>query len=261
MTTEDFITELFCRIDDAMKDVAKHSQASLYPSEIVTLGMLFALKGVGNRAFYRWLTRDYQPLFPKLPERTRLFRLFVTHQDWTNRFLADPSLLSVIDSYGIELIHPVREGRSEQQIGKKGYSNRRWIVGGKLCFLLNHLGQVIDWECDPANVHDTTFQPLIQRYEGRTAIFSDQGFHAKEGDPTNLKVCRPYTHNERMIVETVLSMLTTVCHFKKMMHRVWDYFQARLAFTMAVFNLLVCWDGLQPDPDGFVHLSIASFSL
>jgi len=261
MTTEDFIISLFCRVHDVMKDKSKHHQANLYPSEIVTLGLLFALKGVGNRAFYRWLVRDFKYLFPKLPERTRLFRLFATHQDWTNLFLVEPSLLSVIDSYGIELIHPVREGRSEEQIGRKGLSNRRWIVGGKLCFLLNHLGQVIDWACDTANVHDTTFQPLIQHYEDRTVVFSDFGFHAKEGDPTNLKVCVPYQHNERMIVETVLSMLTTVCHFKKVMHRGWDYFQARLAFTMAIFNLLVGWEGINPDPDGFVHLSIASFSL
>lgn len=144
MTTEDFIISLFCRVHDVMKDLPKHHQANLYPSEIVTLGLLFALKGVGNRAFYRWLVRDFKSLFPKLPERTRLFRLFATHQDWTDLFLVEPSLLSVIDSYGIELIHPIREGRSEQQIGRKGLSNRRWIVGGKLCFLLNHLGQVID---------------------------------------------------------------------------------------------------------------------
>ena len=45
---------------------------------LVTLGLLHALKGVGNRAFYRWLTRDYRPLFPRLPERTRLFRLLKT---------------------------------------------------------------------------------------------------------------------------------------------------------------------------------------
>jgi hypothetical protein len=261
MTTVDFITELFCRIDDAMKGVQKHPQARLYPSEIVTLGVLFALKGVGNRQFYRWLKRDYLPLFPNLPERTRLFRLFTAHQDWTNCFLVEPSLLSVIDSYGIELIHPVREGRSEQQMGKKGLSNRRWIVGGKLCFLLNHLGQVVDWDCATANVHDTTFHPLIRRFEERTVVFSDFGFHAKEGDPTNLKVCEPFHHNERMIVETVLSMLTTICHFKKVMHRVWENFQARLAFTMATFNLLVSWDGFHPDHTGFVHLSIADFSL
>jgi hypothetical protein len=67
--------------------------------------------------------------------------------------------------------------------------------------------------------------------------------------------------NERLLVETVLSMLTLVWHFKKVMHRVWDYFHARLAFTMAAFNLLVQWDGLKPDDKGYVHLSIAEFSL
>ena len=88
-------------------------------------------KAVGNRPFYRWLTRDYRPLFPRLPERTRLFRLFKTHQDWTRVFLAAPTVLGVIDTYGIELIHPMREGRSPQQIGRKGLSNHRWIVGGQ----------------------------------------------------------------------------------------------------------------------------------
>jgi hypothetical protein len=53
VSTEDFIIELFCWVDDEMQDVAKHTQAKLYPSEVVTLALLFALKGVGNRAFYR----------------------------------------------------------------------------------------------------------------------------------------------------------------------------------------------------------------
>ncbi len=57
------------------------------------------------------------------------------------------------------------------------------------------------------------------------------------------------------------SMLTLVCHFKKVMHRVWVYFQARLAFTIAAFNVLVQWHGLQPNASGFVPLSIAEFSL
>ncbi len=64
-----------------------------------------------------------------------------------------------------------------------------------------------------------------------------------------------------MAVETVLSMLTLVSHFKKVMHRVWEYFQARLAFTMAAFNVLAQWRGLPANQDGFVPLSIAEFSL
>ena len=119
MTTEDFIIDLFCRVDDMMLDVEKHNQASLYPSEVITLALLFALKGVGNRAYYRWLKRDYHHLFPHLPERTRLFRLFNSHRKWTQRFMAEASLIGVIDSYGIELLHPRREGRSDRQIGRK----------------------------------------------------------------------------------------------------------------------------------------------
>ena len=261
MTTLDFITELFCRVEDAMPDVPKHPQARLYPSELVTLGILFALKGVGPRAFYRWLRRDWLFLFPQLPERTRLFRLLSTHHHWTDRFLADPTLLGVADTYGIELFHPLREGRSEQQIGRKGQSNHRWIVGGKLCLVLNQWGWVVEWDCDTANVHDATFHPLIEQFETQMIVLTDMNFHAHTGDPTNLKLCPRGTWNVRMVIETVLSMLTTICHFKKVSHRVWAYFKARLAFTMAAFNLLVQWHGLQPDEEGFIHLSIAEFSL
>ena len=112
MTTAEFIIALFYRIDNQMHDVPKHPQAALYPSEVVALAMLYALKGGSKRAFYRWLCRDWRAFFPRLPERTRLFRLFAAHADWTAAFLAAPSTLGVIDSYGIELIHPVREGRS-----------------------------------------------------------------------------------------------------------------------------------------------------
>lgn len=264
MTTEEFITELFCRVDDTMMDVRKVGQAHLYASEIVTLGLLFALKGVGNRAFYRWLKRDYEALFPRLPERTRLFRLFNEQRAWTQRLMAAPSLIGLIDTYGIELIHPRREGRSEHQIGRKGKSNWRWIVGGKLCVLLNHLGLVVGWACDTANVYDGTpaaFQALVDAVASQMVVFSDVGFDKKDWHPTNLKLCKRGEWNSRMLIETVLSMLTTICHFKKVGHRVWTYFESRLAYTMGLFNLLVQWDGLLPDQDGLVPLSIAQFSL
>ena len=104
-------------------------------------------------------------MFPHLLERTRLFRKFNVHRVEADEFLASPSLIGVIDSYGIELLHPRREGRSESQIGKKGFSNRRWIVGGKLCFVLDHLGQIVDWDCDTANVHDgSVFQYLVDKF-------------------------------------------------------------------------------------------------
>jgi hypothetical protein len=56
-------------------------------------------------------------------------------------------------------------------------------------------------------------------------------------------------------------MLTVVCHCKKVMHRSWVSFQARLAFTMAAFNEPVQWHDFQPNASGFVPLSMAEFGL
>ena len=53
MTLTDFIAEAFCRIDDKMKDVKKDPRSNLWPSELVTIGVLYALKGQSQRRFYR----------------------------------------------------------------------------------------------------------------------------------------------------------------------------------------------------------------
>src|SRR5262249_27395280 len=219
MITNEFITALFYEVDEQLGAIPKHPKAHLWPSEVVTLGLLHALKGVGNRPFYRWLTRDYRPLFPHLPERTRLFRLLKTHHNWTQVFFAAPTVRGVIDTYGIELIPPMRGGRTPQQIGRKGVSNHRWIVGGKLCLLLKQWGLIGGWACATANAADNTFQWLIRQWEEQMIVLSDTGFHAAEGDPTNLKLCQRGEREDQMLVETVLSMLTLVCHLKKVMPR------------------------------------------
>jgi hypothetical protein len=120
MTSQDFITELFCRVNDRLGPIEKHSQAKRHPSEIVNLRLLYVLKDCGQCAFRRWLVRDYRPLFPNLPHRTRLFRLFNSHHHYINYFLANPLLIGVIDSYGIELVHPVREGRNPRANRQEG---------------------------------------------------------------------------------------------------------------------------------------------
>ena len=98
MTTEDFIIAVFCEIDDHLGPLPKHPQAKRWPSEVITIGILFALKGGSFRAFARWLRRDYEPLFGHLPHRTRLHRLLLVHQRWCQHFLAQPSLFTVIDT-------------------------------------------------------------------------------------------------------------------------------------------------------------------
>ena len=129
--------------------------------EVVSIGILYAVNGVSQRAFYGWLRDNYGHRFPKLPERTRLFRRLPNQQYWAGYFLTEPTLLGIADSYGVELRHPIRDGRRAGQIGRKGISNHRWIVGGKLCAVINRFGLVCDWVGSPSKVHDQTFQPLL----------------------------------------------------------------------------------------------------
>lgn len=74
MTTEEIIIRILCAVDDQVGGVSKVPQAKLYPSEVVTIGVLFALKGGHFRAFYRWLKRDYDALLGGLPDRTTIAR-------------------------------------------------------------------------------------------------------------------------------------------------------------------------------------------
>src|SRR5689334_21001842 len=115
MPIVDCIIALYCYVEEQMQEVTRHPQEKLSPAELVTLGILYALKGVNQSQFHRWMDWNYRCLFPNLPERTRLFRRLATRQRWTARFLADSGLLAIADAYGIETVHPRREGRDERR--------------------------------------------------------------------------------------------------------------------------------------------------
>jgi hypothetical protein len=117
------------------------------------------------------------------------------------------------------------------------------------------------WACAPAHVAYNTFQGLIQQLEECMLVLSDTVFHTAEGGPTNLKLCHRGEWQDRILVESVLSMLTVVYHCKQVMHRVWAYCHAWLAFTMDAFNVLVQSHGLLPNVSDFPPLLMAEFSL
>ncbi len=258
MTAAEFTVELFCRVDDTLAQnapqIRQHPLAHLHPSEVVTIGALFALRGGTARAFYRWLQKELGHLFPRLPERTRLFRLLERFATLTRSFLAQPTLFGVCDCFGIELIHPIREGRSPDQIGGKGKSNHRWIVGAKCFVMCNGLGQIVEIIAGSARLHDTIFHCVIENVEDEMIVLGDSGFHAKEGDPKNLKICKRGTWNERMIIETINSLFTTVLKMKKLTNRTWSSLRARLGYIAAAFNLCTAWTGE-------VILQLADFAL
>ncbi len=255
MSTDDFIISLFVRVDSAMIAVPKHPQSQLYPSEVVTLALLFARKGGGPPACYRWINNNYRAWFPGLPDHTRLFRLFATHADWGEYFLAQPTPLGIADTYGIELIHPWRYGRSPRQVGKKGFSNHRWIVGLKLGWLINCRGEVVAWGWNTANRPDQDFAAVAAPFAGLTITLADEGFRQAKPRPENLKLCPRGTWNERMLIETVLSLVHRVCHLKYLWHRTWPYLQMHLAYVAGVFNALLLLNHQLGSDDLWPHIA------
>lgn len=253
MRTEEIITQLFCMVDDKLGSVNKRKDAQLHPSEIITIGLLFSLKGVHFRAFYRWLQGDWLHLFPTLPERTRLHRLLAHYEPLTDHFLVEPEAESIIDSYGVELLHPIREGRSKAQIGEKGLSNKRWIVGVKMCWLITPKGQVIDWGWDSAGIHDQNFRDVGNLWTDHTQILADTGFRLQGRIDPKWTICQRGERDDRMIVERVFSLITVVNHFKKIFHRTERHLNARFGYIAAMFNCLIELAGGK--------LAIAQFSL
>lgn len=67
---------------------------------------------------------------------------------------------------------------------------------------------------------------------------TDQGFRRAGGVPANVVVCERGVHNERMIVETVLSLLTRLFGLKQLAHRAKHTLSTRLADVAACFNTL-----------------------
>src|SRR5258707_69363 len=121
----EILVHIFYHVDNALLKIAKHGNAKLYPSEVVSIGILFALKGGHFHAFYRWLKRDYDSLFAGLPHRTALQRQLRVHQQHTDLLMTQPSVLNVVDSYPMELIFPIREGRFKQQFGGQNQDQGR----------------------------------------------------------------------------------------------------------------------------------------
>lgn len=256
---EEFIIDPFCRIGRVLLGIGKRSDASLWPGEIATLGVLFALKGTSERAFDRWLRRQWLGLFPRLPHRTRL--LFAAHRDWTDRFLARPSFFGVADSYGIELINTRRLKRSPRQIARKGKCAGRWIAGVKWGLVINNRGQVCAWDVTTANVYDANaFAPLIERYAEKMIVLADGNFHTERAPPQERsRPAEPEDLPARLVepaaADRVLSMLQRTCRLKHLSERSWPTLRAHLGFAAMAFNLLTRWTGRK------VRLSIAPFAL
>jgi hypothetical protein len=50
------------------------------------------------------------------------------------------------------------------------YHGERWIVGGKLCFILNHLGLLVDWDVATVYSYNEANWLLTETANNKTAV-------------------------------------------------------------------------------------------
>jgi hypothetical protein len=219
--------------------------------------MLRAFRGGSFRSFYRWLKGDWDAVFSgPLPERTRLSRLLVHHFHNADAFLVEAESELICDSYGMEMVHPWRSERGRRRaawkrrkkkrarqpatLARKGFSNRRWIIGTKIAVLIRCDGKVVDFAWDSANVHDSTFNFLAARHPD-SRVLGDANYAQAVDQPQNLVLCKKGERSERMVVETVFSMLTLVSHTKRLWARTEQRIDAYLSYLVAMFNCVTGW--------------------
>jgi hypothetical protein len=156
---------------------------------------------------------------------------------------------------------PIRERRSPRQVGRQGKDKGRWTIGVRLCWQLEVYRRVVERAWAPLNVPDKTFNGLVGCLEGQALVFTERGFRDVNGLPDNLVLCEKGPYNDRMMVETAFSMVTVVCHLKKLARRVDDHIEAHLAYLAVMFNTpLTLFHQLHPTESPFKR-SIADFSL
>src|SRR5262249_23645444 len=95
----------------------------------------------------------------------------------------------------------------------------------------------LDWELDTANIHDKHFAWMIEEFKVKT--LADTGFHAKEGDPKNLKICKRGEQNERMVVESVFSLCKRLLGLNHIVAKSMKGFRLAIASLFALFNTLL----------------------
>jgi hypothetical protein len=120
---------------------------------------------------------------------------------------------------------------------------------------------VVAWDWNTANTADQRFAPVAAPFAEATITLADLGFAAVDRPP-NLKLCARGKWNERMLIETVLSLVHRVCRLKYLWHRARPYLQMHLAYVAALFNaLLALNEQLEPRLDPVPWPRIAQYAL
>jgi len=199
MISDDKIIEIFCSLDDFMKEFnsildknsisdgsttkKRNRKFKMSKSEVMTIMVIFHLKSHRNlKHFYLYyVSKHMDDYFPDLVSYNRFVELQKSVIQplavYLKLFgLGKCSGISFIDSTALKVCHYKREKQNKvfQGIAEKSYGTLGWFYGFKLHLVSNDKGQIIDFLITKANVDD--------RYPLKNKNFHDKIFGKIYGD-------------------------------------------------------------------------------
>lgn len=199
------ITEIFCQIDDFVKNFMKYLEgrslesgkirirnrkSTMSTSEVMTILLLFHLYGYRNlkRFYLDYVTKHLRSEFPELVSYNRFVELQKASILPMLFFLLKTRIgkctgISFIDSTPLKVCHNRRIHNNKVFLGlaERGHSSVGHFYGFKLHLAINDKGEILSFMFTRANVDDR--KPLkdknfIKRIFGK--LFGDKGYISKE---------------------------------------------------------------------------------
>lgn len=255
----DYITELFCILDDFckkfneslekalisdQKTTMKKSALSL--SEVMTIVILFHKSGFRFfKYFYcQMLVPFWKSAFPKLLSYNRFIeimpRCLQALSSFFHQVKGEDTGICIIDSTKLVVCHNLRIKRHRvfKGLAGRGKSSTGWFYGFKLHAVFNHLGELINFCLTAGNVDDRKgLKHMAKQLFG--IVIGDRGYIGKElsdwlqkeyqitlltGIKKGMK-SKNYTPEQKQllkrrgVVETIFDQLKNLCQIEHTRHR------------------------------------------
>lgn len=245
MLTEDYITEVFCFIDDMMKKIAENlrkrgPRPKLSDAEVITMEIVGESLGMDcDKSIHRYFRDHWRHLFPALGDRTTFLRQAANlwcakqqiRENLLKLLLPFGSQVSIADGFPMPVCGFRRAYFSSvfKECAAYGYCAAKnfHYYGLKGYLLIDQNGAVLDFGVAPANIDER--EMLLETRNGIAKdVLGDKGFICNETLKSefgaagillhtplraNMKDDRPAAevknlNNRRRLIETVIGQLS-----------------------------------------------------
>ena len=273
----DYITELFCILDDFCKKFNESLNKALIPdqktklkksalslSEAMTIVVLFHKSGFRFFKFFycQMIVPFWKSAFPKLLSYNRFIeimpRCLQALTSFFHQVKGEDTGISIIDSTKLVVCHNLRIKRNRvfKDLANRGKSSTGWFYGFKLHLIINHLGDIVNLKITSGNIHDVAvLESLTKDLKG--ILLGDKGYLGKEKAEVlaarGLKILTPSRKNmknkpiqteeekqllsRRGLIETVNDQLKNLHQIEHSRHRSVNNFMVNIMAAVVAYCL------------------------